>query len=204
MPSSGQMQQQAAENNPAAGQRAPNAQQQPAGGNLNTVRTVPNNLHNLGAMPAQTSSADPNVVVTTHHTFAGNQPSHQTIPHMPPASQQASVPQPQQPQPQQPTPQPSNHHVAPPQQQQQQPQPQLISVPTSTTQPQIPQPQSAAPQQQQQPQPQPQPVPSVAQTQPTQPQFVPRPVDFPQQPQQVFFSRIFIRIFSDFFLKSFS
>ena len=73
MPSSGQMQQQAAENNPAAGQRAPNAQQQPAGGNLNTVRTVPNNLHNLGAMPAQTSSADPNVVVTTHHTFAGNQ-----------------------------------------------------------------------------------------------------------------------------------
>ena len=56
-----------------AGQRAPNTQQQPAGGNLNTVRTVPNNLHNLGAMPAQTSSADPNVVVTTHHTFAGNQ-----------------------------------------------------------------------------------------------------------------------------------
>ena len=73
VPSSGQMQQQAAENNPAAGQRAANAQQQPAGGNLNTVRTVPNNLHNLGAMPAQTSSADPNVVVTTHHTFAGNQ-----------------------------------------------------------------------------------------------------------------------------------
>ena len=73
VPSSGQMQQQAAENNPAAGQRAPNAQQQPAGGNLNTVRTVPNNLHNLGAMPAQTSPADPNVVVTTHHTFAGNQ-----------------------------------------------------------------------------------------------------------------------------------
>ena len=70
MPSSGQMQ--AAESNSAAGQRATNAQQ-PAGGNLNTVRTVPNNLHNLGAMPAQTSPADPNVVVTTHHTFAGNQ-----------------------------------------------------------------------------------------------------------------------------------
>ena len=85
VPSSGQMQQQAAENNPAAGQRAPNAQQQPAGGNLNT---------------------------------AGNQPSHQTIPHMPPASQQASVPQPQL--------------------------PQLISVPPSTAQPQIPQPQSAS------------------------------------------------------------
>ena len=70
MPSSGQMQ--TAESNSAAGQRATNAQQ-PAGGNLNTVRTVPNNLHNLGAMPAQTSPADPNVVVTTHHTFAGNQ-----------------------------------------------------------------------------------------------------------------------------------
>ena len=104
------------------------------------------------------------------------QPPHQTIPHMPTASQQAPVLQPQQQQ-QQPTPQPSNHHVvAPPQLQQ----PQLISVPTSTAQPQIPQP-SAVPQQQ--PQPQPQPVPSVAQTQPTQPQFVPRPVEFPQQPQ---------------------
>ena len=57
---------------PSSGQM----QQQAAGGNLNTVRTVPNNLHNLGAMPAQTSSADPNVVVTTHHTFAESQPSH--------------------------------------------------------------------------------------------------------------------------------
>ena len=71
MPSSGQMQQHSADSNTAAGQRATNAQ--PAGANLNTVRTVPNNLHNLGAMPAQTSPADPNVVVTTHHTFAGNQ-----------------------------------------------------------------------------------------------------------------------------------
>ena len=90
---SGQMQQHPADSNTAAGQRATNAQ--PAGANLNTVRTVPNNLHNLGAtvpnnlhnlgatvpnnlhnlgaMPAQTSPADPNVVVTTHHTFAGNQ-----------------------------------------------------------------------------------------------------------------------------------
>ena len=71
VPSSGQMQQHPADSNTAAGQRATNAQ--PAGANLNTVRTVPNNLHNLGAMPAQTSPADPNVVVTTHHTFAGNQ-----------------------------------------------------------------------------------------------------------------------------------
>ena len=44
---------------------------------MNTVRTVPNNLHNLGAMPAQTShsAADPamNVVVTTHHTYTASQ-----------------------------------------------------------------------------------------------------------------------------------
>ena len=78
MPSSGQMQQHSADSNTAAGQRATNAQ--PAGANLNTVRTVPNNLHNLGAMPAQTSPADPNVVVTTHHTFAGNQVRKHTVP----------------------------------------------------------------------------------------------------------------------------
>ena len=38
-------------------------QQQAAGGNLNTVRTVPNNLHNLDAMPAHTSTADPATIV---------------------------------------------------------------------------------------------------------------------------------------------
>ena len=52
---------------PALAQRAP----------MNTVRTVPNNLHNLGAMPAQTSPADANVGVTTHHTFASSQVSFQ-------------------------------------------------------------------------------------------------------------------------------
>ena len=50
--------------------------------NLNTARTVTNNLHNMGAIqqpPPPTSGAapaqDPATVVTTHHTYHGTQAS---------------------------------------------------------------------------------------------------------------------------------
>lgn len=40
---------------------------------LNAVRTVPNNLHSLGAMTSGQNSESLQNVVTTHHTFHGTQ-----------------------------------------------------------------------------------------------------------------------------------